>query len=303
MELREEDVEGGCHLLTRNIDDVTVGDRFLRDGGLGEDACLHDHFGCFCGVVVGKFDGFFVFTEEERKLDGVRLCPLGTDDDTALGKGTLAVDLFPLGGEVEGGLEGCVGVLGDGHHRLGEDGDIHLTRGDGGAEVCGLREGGVDGDVLAGLEIIGAADRLEDERGVLGGAIDGLALEVGKAVDLDLVVGQEIEHAEGVDRGDLHLSAGLIIDGRGGVGGERGDVNRAVDKACGYVCGVALNGEVVVEDGEAARCLVDHLRGAKACGAVEDGDADLGLAVVGDGFKLGFLVCLGGSGGGLLDDA
>ena len=219
--------------------------------------------------------GSFILLQKLGDLGAVSLSKLLAHHHAALHQRALTENGVPFRRQVQHHLQLVVGAAGNGHHRLGQHRQCHLTGRHSGPQVGRLSIGVVHRHVDTGL----VAQGLENKGGVLGRSVHRLSLQIGQRADTLAAVGHHVQHAQRIQGQHLHGAAGLVVHHAGGVGGQGRNVHAAADKGGGNVAGVGLHGNVVVQGCFALGGLADKLGHAEAGGAVERHDADRQLAV------------------------
>ena len=233
-------------------DDVAGGDGLLRHGG-GNDIVGVDQLGCRLDVVVDERDGVAVVLHEGRDGFGVLIGECGARDHDAGDKGAFiraGLQGVPFLGQVECDADGLVFHLRGGNEGLRQQGD--------GAFV--LRHGSHAFRMLAlpfdrHVDARGQAVSFEDVvEGVFGrrslaACVDGLSGKVGNASDRSVAVAN-IQHAERVQGQNADACVGVVVEHRCQVGGDAGDVERALGDLRRQLVGRCRNGESVVVVGE-----------------------------------------------------
>ena len=127
----------------------------------------------------------------------------------------------------------------------------------------------------------------------MAGGVDGLA---GKVRDrLDGVAGlQDVQHTHRVERGDLHLALGLVVEGGCHVGRHRGDVQFARDNLAGHLIRRGGDGDVVVVGSFAVVVFLQQVKHPQSGRTAQRRQVDVhlfgrfaGLGLIGRGFCFG----------------
>ena len=268
------------HLVAGLKHNVAVGQGFLGQGSLGYNAVLLAQGSSVFQVGVGSFHAGFVAVHKGGKAGGVSFHSILAGDQNAgyqLGAG----NFFPLFVHIQGNAQAFDLSQCAGHKGLGQHGDragagLQLSQSLG----CFAVE--VKGHIVIRVNTVFSQDVAQNifRGGTLAGCHDGLALQVLHAVH-SLAVFHNIQHAQGVDAGNLNGAVGFLVQGCGQVSGHSGCVQLALYQLRHDFIGLAVHFKVIISGIFACH----QVHKAHGGGAFQAGNAQS----IGGGQFLGFL--------------